>query len=466
MSNYPQHHWPFRALDALSERQQQQWLDECYVRSGLDGVLLDPQRSVVIITEPGNGLSTSMKLLQLENSFQKSAASDQHKQMSSLLTFDYPPERWPVPTPALAQAPTHFELFMEFFADKCIETLKAQPEQLGLVPTISHEFLIWLVRRYLPPRRSKVWLHTLDQNDPSPELSELIAQARSGELEPLYTDNSPQNIKGQIEECLDLAQCLHWEGVYAVADISLSDWINRTAGERKDLRDAVFHLFQQLTHLQRPGFGFKIGLPSALLSQEDAQVLLRDRAEILTYAWNEKKLWQIADGMLKAAAGAPLSLRTLLPVGAWEELLPDIRAIWGKSCPAAMAAIARYAWEQQTVDQRTDHKLNAIRMKLYANHAPLRRDPEANQPIVWRGALPLRLNQAQLRLFDFLWQQRGRFVQTDEIIDLEIANSDSHIDKLVSRIRQVIEPDPNCYTPVYLHRASSQGMWLENCAFR
>ena len=466
MSSYPQQSWPFRALDTLRVSQQRDWLTHCYVRSGLDGVLLDAQRSVVIIAQPGSGLSTSMTLLQLQNPLKSPMNAEPISEPPSFLTFPYPPERWPALGHTSSQSSTHFELIMGAFADKCIETLKEQPEQLALIPLISHEFLIWLVRRYLPQRRGTVWLHTLEQHDPDLALRQVITQARNNELDQLYTDSDPQSIKGQIEECLDLAQCLGWQGVYAIADISLIDWINRTADERTALRDGMHDLLQQLTQLQRPRFGFKIGVPSVLLSQEDAQSLLRDRAEIITYAWSEDKLWQIADRMLVAASGQSMSLQELLPPGSGDELYADVYEIWGQMCPAAMAALARYAWEQHTLDIPQSQKVRAIRMKLYSNHAPLRRDPQLNQPIVWRGAKPLTLNQAQLRLFDFLWHQRGRFVQTEELIDLNIATSDDHLAKLVSRIRQVIEPLANAKMPVYLQRTPSQGIWLENCAFR
>lgn len=463
MSNTTMPMWPFQPLASLSLDEQRMWLAQCYVPSDVDSVVLDPRRSVIVIAPPGHGLSTSLALLHSQQRILDSSPSEAARP-PHLLTFSYPPEQWPGQPHALCRTDTegHFKQLMAQVADQCVQKLEEHPALIQDLPLSGHEFLAWLIGRYLGRRWSNRWLLFLEQNEPSADIQQLIEQVRQGELDHLLSDME-ENVRLQIVESLDLARHLGWNGIYAVIDISITDWLERSLEQQVVLRDGVRQLLENLQILQRPGFGCKIGLPAVMFSRAEAQALVRDRAEVITYAWTPEKLLAIGDRVLSAAIERHLALEPLLAPKTWALLDEDIRMIWGHTCPAAMTAIAKQVrqLQLQQVNLNTDRAKLALRRQLYIEYAPLRHNPHSSRPVIWRGVTQLSLGETPLRVFEILWKRRGSNVSNDEL--LLIAGSDKNLDKIISRIRQVIEPLPR--PPIYLHRSQSYGTWLEHCVF-
>lgn len=442
------HRWPFQSLTSLSPAQQAAWLERCYVRSQGDLLLSDQERSVVVIAPSGSGQSTSLTLLE----------------QATYLTFKYTPEQWPGQPYALIKSPHHFDQFMAHVAQKSTDKLRAQPELLARCPRLTHEFLYWLVRRYLGNRRADVWLDHLQEHYPVDATLAMIERAKEKRFEDLYDGDSVNDIYGQIDEAKSLAHTLDWSGIYAIIDISMRDWFERAGEQRKALDRGLEQLFQSLTLIQRPQFGFKLAISDRLLTAEKAEELLRGRATVITVTWTGPELRLMAERLLAAATDNTLKLDHVTPLELWQALEPDIRSIWGQPCPAAIKAIIEHVLKLYEPGgwSTTADDLRRLREELYRCNARLRRDPTVPGKL-WRAATDVQLDEAQQRVFDELWRSRGRPLST--IALLPLAGSNANLDKIVSRIRQAIEPLAN--SRIYLNRSTSQGVWLQpdSCVF-
>lgn len=443
--------WVFQPLASLKPDQQKLWWRMCYSASQCDLLFLDPQRSAIVIAHPGSGLSTSLSLVA----------------QAGFLTFNYAPEQWPGQPYALikTQIPDHFSQFMAHIAQLCTDKLRNEPIYLAQCPPQTHEFLYWLVLRYLGQRRADIWLRYLQQSSID-GLQEFIVQAQQGEFNHLYGDNSVNDIYGQIDESLILAKCLGWHGIYALIEVSMADWVQRSADERSALRDGLERLLRSLVLMQRPGFGFKLGVVAQVLSEDKAEELTRGRAAVLSYAWTPIELDTIAQRLLYAATRESHRWDALLTPAFWQAVEPDIFSIWGYHCPAAVSAVLQFALDIEVEEGSgfSQAGMLMLRQRLYQSHALLRRD-SVEQSTIWRGATPLILDEAQQRVFAELWRHAGHAVPNSALLPL--AGSRPNLDKIISRIRQVIEPFVHSRTYLYLMRSSSQGVWLEKsmCAF-
>jgi hypothetical protein len=446
----------FEPFVAQSPDEQRLWLEQCYERSAVDGVLLDPRRSVVVVAQRGSGLSTSLALLQL------AARTDLAPVRP--LTFSYQPEHWPGQPYAInkGELSDHFSQLMAHVAERCIDELRERPERLADLPRISHEFLIWIGLRYLG-RRGTLWLRFLEQQPGGAELQELVAAARSGQLQDDLSDLE-RDTRAQIDEGLELVGCLGWNGIYAIVDIGVDDWLGRTPEAQAALLQETRRLLSDLELMQRPRFGIKVGLPELMLSRADVQSLVRDRADIVSYSWTPETVLRIGERMLRAADPESPGLAELRAAKIWDIIDADLRSIWEVPGPAAIAVLVRklHALRHQTEQIKLDALLLELRKHLYRTAAPLRYRKDDERPTIWRGATPLSLGETQAgRVFDVLWKHRGGTVSNDEL--LLIASQDGNLDKIVSRLRQAIEPIPR--THLYVQRSQSQGTWLEHCAF-
>jgi hypothetical protein len=442
--------WPLQPFDMMTPDQQQRWFEKCYMRSSVDDLLADPQRSTVVVTTPGCGISTSLALLMSQG----------------LLTFPYGLDQWPGEQHAFTYAPDHFSQMMAHVAHVFIERFKASPGQLTQCSPLTHEFLAWMVRRYLGARQGQLWLRFLEQQT-NEQLQQAIERVRASTGQELYTNDTVGDIYSQIDECLDLARTLGWEGIYAVVDIPIMNWIERTPDKRLDLLDKAKRLLTSLTPLQRPGFGFKIGVSANLLSVQDAQVLLRNRATITTFAWKEHELRAIMQRCLSLSAYQSISLDTLLPHNWWDLTQEDMRSIWGVPGPSGILALLQEALEQYNVAPQVvaDARWFTIRQNLYRHYAPLRCNPDDEERVVWRGTIAIPLDEQQWRLFTTVWKHHGSFVSNEALLD--IAGSRANLDQIVSRVRQAIEPMMKSRTYLYLFRTTSNGTWLDRqmCRF-
>ena len=428
----------------MAPDQWQLWRARCYIESEIDLLLADPIRSVVISTYSGCGITTSLSTLHAAN----------------LLVFPYSPDQWPGQPQAFTKAETHFGQWMAHFADVVTERLSVEPERLVSLNLYQHQFLLWLLGRYLGRRQSIIWQSELQQRLPSQTWEDLAVTIAD---EPIDYGDTVADLKYQIYECVAIARRLGWEGVFASIDISWWDWFERAPERREQFEAQVRELLTTLAPLEVPHFGIKLGLATRLMPPPEVDRLTRSRIKPMiypaTYRWSIEQLQKICQQLVNLA-GEEIGVAVAIPPGElWSWLDADISSIWERPGPAAASALA-ITWFE-LAEQRLSGAalLNALRAGLYRRAAPLRRDPRPNSQIVYRGQAPIHLDDMPFRIFNVLWQHRGSPANNDVLLNR--AGSKANLDKIISRLRDQIEPLHRSGTSIYLQRRPNSGTWLD-----
>jgi len=279
---------------------------------------------------------------------------------------------------------------------------------------------------------------------------------RSGLCDNLYNDDS-NGIANQIDEAQDLAALLGWRGIFARVDVGWLEWARRTIEQRRALFDGITSLLGALTPV-RPGFGYKLGISSALdLSPDKVHRLVRGRAVVDTWTWNDAQLRELVVRYVLAAGGP--DPRAWLADPLWELLRRDLVAIWGLPGPAAAVTLAHELLQRD--EQPAPGPLLELRKQLYARTALLLLDPDPVRRTIWRGRVPIILDETPYRFFERLWRSRGSPVANESL--QEIAGSQANLDQYISRLRKKLEPflKQNSYT-MYIKRQPGLGTQLEH----
>ncbi|NNJ11777.1 hypothetical protein EKD04_015700 [Chloroflexales bacterium ZM16-3] len=438
--------WMLNAVSSLSSERIDQWARLCYQPSPVDQLLADPSRSIIVLTTPGCGMSTSLALLP----------------RSGILTLDYPPERWPGVEQAFTRAENHFGQWMGLLAQHLRDRLSEQPDQVGLLNVQHHEFLAWIIRKYLSPRQGAIWLSQMSEQLRPADWASVQATIESGELDESYTDTG-SGLTGQIEESVQIARRLGYSGIFATIDVSWAEWLRRNPEQRTALATSVRQLLSTLIVLQRRGFGIKVSLPAVLgLGVAEVEQLVRGRATIATYEWDEAALAQLTRRLTGAASAGAVSAEPWLDSATWAIIGTDLTQIWGGPGPAAAAALARAIIDHGSLSIVTPDALQQLRRSLYQRHAPIQLDPDLGRRTIWRGRQPITFGEAPFSCLAILWAERGRVVETSRL--RQHMGSQANLDKNVSRIRQQIEPFFKEGDYLYLQREQSRGIWLDHYA--
>lgn len=431
----------------MSQDQRQQWVDSCYAESDIDQLLRDPARSIVVSTYPGCGITTSLQLLR----------------SADLLVFSYNPDQWPGEAQAFTADTTHFGQWMALICDMLTEELRNRSDRIDTLDPYQHQFIIWMMQRYLGRRQSLIWqgmLQSLLPGDAWERLSSLI------EHDPIAYSDTIADLKHQLYEWISVAQKLGWRGIFGSIDISWWDWYERSLEARKQFDLRIRQLLTTLAPLEVPYFGMKLGLPARLLPPKEIDKLTRARIKPTiyptTYRWSHEQLQQICQNLVALASGEQ-GMRRPAPSGAlWAMLQKDIESIWGAACPAAATALAQIWSELPQHEPLSAEAVQALRAGLYRLAAPLRLDPEPESQIIRRGINAIQLDDMPFRIFQLLWQHRGSTATNDTL--LQVAGTKANLDKIISRIREEIEPLYEHGVYIYLQRRPSSGTWLEKDA--
>lgn len=430
----------------MPSEKKQQWFTDHGVTTEVDALLADASRSVVVVTYPGSGITTSLSLLR----------------SYKLLTFRYNPDQWPGGKEAFTQAETHFGQWMGLLAYTFIDELKDDRAVSYLLRSDQYEFLVWMAGKYLNRRKSDILLQFLERMLGNERWTGLRDKLEQGYLDNLYGD-TVADVIGQIDECLDIASSLGWEGIYASIDISLVDWIERTSTQREHFMTELRRLLTTLTPLQRRGFGIKMGLPPQILSLRDVNDLVRGRAVVSMYHWEKPALLAITASLLATASSCSVEQSHATASSLWDQFIDDVKEIWVTPGPAAAVALAEAAYNTGLDYDKTE--ASQLRRWLYEHKAVLRLDGDAKQRTIWRGMLSIKLDETPFRFFASLWDSKGDQVDNETL--LLIAGSKGNLDKNISRIREALEPFYKDQQYIYIQRTQGSGTWLvkERCAF-
>lgn len=436
--------WVLAPVVTMNDDQRQRWQQHCFQESDVDALLQDPVRSVVISTYGGCGITTSLALLQQTN----------------LLVFTYNPNQWPGQPERLTDAPTHFAQWMACVADKVTVRLQKAPADLQRLNLYQHQFLLWLLQRYLGDNQRRFWrnrLVALLPKETAEQLTEII------EHEPVSYGDTIADIKYQIHETISLAESLGWQGIFASIDLNWWDWFDRSLEDRARLELQLHELLTTLAPLEIPSFGVKLGLAGRMLAPQEIDRLTRSRIKPMiypaTYAWSHAQLHRMCIALVElAAADAGLEV-THPPEALWTWLAADLVSIWDRPCPAA-AKILAAVWINlagQQLDQEALHL--ELRAELFRGAAFLRRDPRPGSQLIYRGQTEIHLDDTLFRVFELLWKQRGDPASNDTL--LLVAGTKTNLDKIISRLREQIEPFYRSGLSIYIQRRQNGGTWID-----
>lgn len=427
--------WLFEAVWDMNPEQRQRWLETCYLKTNVDELFADPDRSVAVVTHAGCGITTSLARLETYR----------------LLHFQYDPDQWPGRPQSFTNAPDHFGQWMGRAAFTLIDQIRRAPALLGTLTRANYEFLTWAAQRYLNRNQNNRWHHVLQTSLPVDVWGD-IQTTISDPAFVLLFGTAVADMVGQIDECLDVAQRLGWQGIYASIDIQWEDWIKRPPADRDALKEGVRQLLSSLTLLQRPGFGFKMGIPHRLFSLGDVRALVRGRANVVVYDWSPERITRLADQLMYQATSGQSAGVQMLSNEYWQNLHGDVVSIWETLGPAAAVALVRQALQAAQAPLE-------IRQGLYRSSARLCLDNDPSERRVWRGMTPIRLTDAPFELFKKLWEYQGEPVSNRILLD--VSGSKENADQNISRIRKAIEPFYAHSKYLYIQRDVKRGAWLD-----
>lgn len=423
-----------------------QWRARCYVPAPFDDLLADPQRSVVVISHAGCGLTTSFRLLQDE----------------PLLLFDYPVRQWPEQRDAFNSRPDHFGQWMGHVAYAFEQQLRERPERIQQLRPYHYEFLAWLTRSYLGQRHVLSLVRLLERHLPAEQVRPLQRFADEAEPSALFRDNVSGTL-GQIGEALDIADELGFNGIFACVELPATAWIKTLPAERERIQRQLHDLLAALTPLSRPGFGIKVGIPDIIMRPDEARSIVRDRAIVTVAYWDSDLLLELAGRLGAAALPDGADNQKALTAPLLIALQADIAAVYGKPGPAAVQIIAQ-ALAEMDPRQTEESMLHQLRLRLYLHGGLLRIDGDPNTRRIWRGAKPITLSDNHFELFELLWRHRGDYVKPDTL--LSIGSTKSNVDQLVARLRKQIEPPLGSDDRIYICRdRSGARLRRESCDF-
>lgn len=447
-------------LEEMTPDLQDQWRRRCYLRSAVHQLCVEADRSVVILCPPGAGLSTELALLP----------------SYGLLSFSYNPDQWPGAAHVFTNAPTHFEQWLGYIAQRFTNRLRDQPDLVPQLTRNNLELILWLTHRYRSERARDTLFQRLRINLADDDRDQIAAKIQHPSFQQLYGSNGSERA-ALIEECVEIAAILGWKGIYAAIDISWTEWASRSADERRQLSAAIRDLLSTLSPLQVPGFGIKMGLSTTVdLTEGEIRSLIRGRAVVAHLSWSATQIRDLAQRYLVATGVVEEGAQPFFGDADWATLSGDIQAIWGDSGPAAATAIVAGVHEiahptaapaERSPKQATpDERLSALRRYLYSQCGRLWLDPNRDLRTIWRGAVTISFEETPFRFMERLWRDRGNPVGNEILMPIA-GHSAGNLDKNINRMREKLEPFYGTREHIYIQRVPNQGprlmcYWQDN----
>lgn len=434
--------WPFWP-EQRSDEQTRQWWRVCYVPAAADRQLENLYHWFVLAGPPASGKSVAL-------------AKWADAEAGDSLLLPYPPERWPGARTAWhPQDPSHLAQMLAVAAQAIAETLQLDPARAAGVAPFQREFLRALLERQGGARRYQRFVLSLP-----PELRDAY-QSVPSDVDFFGGGDTLVAVQALIQELMLLVNALGYLRVVYVVDPPTP----LGPAHLGPLGD----LFGWLDLTDNPDFVVVAALRDDLLRGSATLARARSRVSLVYTDWTAAECHEVAARHLRQAlpeapADAPLE-RWLTP-----EFVARLDNLVAKECgqpnPAAWARLAETALY---AIHRADAPLSAplaaedfptLCQLYFSRHVTLRLDPERHG--VWRGARLLPLEEKLLRFLQLL-HRRKHMVNWDDPDLRQLASSKNNVHSIASRVRKVIEPDPE--KPVFLQnkRGLDGGYWLEHC---
>lgn len=425
-------YWPFHSLEQLNLSQLDLWWEHCFLCTNSIDLFLKTSSSMVLMGGPGSSKSVAVAALKRI-----------HK--DRFLFLNYHSRYWPAGEHPFMPDQDHVAQIMALAATTIQQQLQTHPERFVRLDSFQHEFLFWLIEKYLNRRVLVALLRDIGRKINSP----IEIPAPSPDIFTLYTKNSTE-IRGQIDELVGIAQGFGYEKVVLLLDCN--------AFEISEQLDDLNQLFGLLDLMEHPNFIIRAALPKT--GAVEAQVLEQSSGRVpfvrMTSTISDcQKL--ITNYLRLATDGEVEALKQMAMPAIIKRAEREIELLYGGPSPAGWLGWAEtilHQWLTTKTKPLSDE--DDLTLQFYQQHIRLRLGTQ--NPGVWRGPQFIPLEGQPFLVLQKLFEMRGR-PDRDKLLD--IAGSSVNLNTIVNRIKLHIEPMKGRNTNVYLHNTRESGYWLD-----
>ncbi|HRQ39742.1 MAG TPA: hypothetical protein PLD25_17690 [Chloroflexota bacterium] len=424
--------WPFLPSTMRTPEQNQQWWEHCFLPVLPVENFAQAGGSTAVTSLPGNGKSVALEYMV------------RHTQQWAL-HLRYPTVHWPHGARPRIPAKGHLSQIMSILALETATHLEAQPQTLAVndLNDTQHEFLAWLVEKYLG-RRALV------------RLAQRLQQTHQATLKlpPQFTDIYPTDtgegdVWGQIGEAAELAKLLGFAQINLLIDLNEME----TSLFREDLTD----LFSRLDFLEHADWLLRSALPQSDVIESQVLPCVNGRLYPMRLEYMAADIDTIVSRHVQAATdGRVQTIESLADTAVLERARQEIITLYGAETLAGWLNWTETLLHLQAGSGGVVRGVDTAVTTYYKRHIHLRLD-EKKQGL-WRGPQFIPLENQPFEMMKMLFEKRGN--PAPEAL-YQIAGSVANLNTIANRLRQKVEPIKG-KTNVYLHNRRDQGYWLEN----
>jgi hypothetical protein len=430
--------WPFLLSDQRTLEETERWWSECYLPGRTDVILSGQEHWRIIAGGMACGKSTAL------------AALERSERGRSFIVH-YPSSAWPGAQQALKKETNHLGQIMAAASLVLRQHLSLKPASINPLSATQREFLRWLIEKSDRARAYWRWIESLP--------SEYRDALRGVDYEDFYpTSTEPLDVKGQIEELINLIHDLNFDQILVLVDVIpvLSD------GQIKNLLD-LFGWYELLHH---PGFALVAAVPAHVLTGTDLAAKTRGRVNVHYLEWSRDKLQEIANRSVRSATDQQASLQELVTPDMWKQLESVLEKEAGGSGPGVWLGLVKILLQFAAKHDRpiSARYFSDVRRTYYSECLPLRLEATALQRGVWRGPGFIPLDEQPFNFLRALCKNKGQSVEFESQALLNVAGSKGNLHTLARRIRLAVEPDTKSGAKwIYVKNRKGEGYWIENC---
>lgn len=424
--------WPFLPPTMHTPEQNEQWWAHCFLPVLPVENFAQAVGSTAVTSLPGNG---------------KSVALDYMKRQTQQWTLHlrYPTVHWPHGARPKAPAKEHLSQIMSILALEIVAYLEVHPETLAVndLNDTQHEFLAWLVEKYLGRRALVRLAQRLQQTHQAP----IKIPLQFTDIYP--TDTGEGDVWGQIGEAAELAKLLGFTQINLLIDLSEM--------EASLFRDDLTDLFSRLDFWEHADWLLRSALPQSDVIEGQVLPRVSGRLYPMRLDYAAADMQTIVSRHVQAATdGRAHTIELLADTAVLVRAQQEMTTLYGAETLAGWLNWAETLLHLQAGGGGIAQDEETAVYTYYKRHVHLRLDGKKQG--LWRGPQFIPLENQPFEMMKMLFEKRGN--PAPEAL-YQIAGSVANLNTIANRLRQKIEPIKG-KTNIYLHNRRDQGYWLEN----
>lgn len=414
-------YWPFQHPDELTEGQQRLWWQECFLPDRAYEILRNQQHWIIVVGPPGSGKTTLLQAFK-------------HVSKPDNLVIDVSQK---LETRNNQASSNLFYHIMISLAQEFYYRFRENQDLIVQLSRTQREFFRWLVEKFNGERAYSVFVDGLKK-----ESRNAMQSVSSTDLYPTQTEQ--RDVQGQIDELVNICRTLGYQNLAILIDIA------PYASEQQLTNLASFLGWLEPMHHR----GFMVVTAVTDTQYQKYDLLLRTRGRVVPIYVHPQpaQTKMIISKHLSLATGSAFqSLDEFNDRLLIKKIEHFIEKEFGTIVPGPLLAITKELL--QTYEWGEKPSYDALCASFFANHMPLRFDPNSQHPSVWRGHQYITLEK---NVFELLIQLSNR---------RKTESGKGYLHSRASKLRRAIEPNPTSKERVYLKNSHDEGYWLENFVY-